>query len=529
MTECNNDACLLRCNTRKADSMPHFARIANQKIADNNNTIYIGVYFHICVKYANNNDIIRDIKYSIDSLNKDFKMMAANYGYGRELLASKNQTAPYNQIYASLMNYITMAYDANIIFVCAGFRNNIINVSIKNAGNYDTEIIDLCYQKSPPVEQPRYLNLYIIDYDGLLGFAIFPWDTTSKINGVFINSQTFGDPKYRTLMTDYNMNKTMTHEIGHWCGLLHTFQDYATNYTNNTEIKAAIDYSESTDIQEVCGDCVIDTPPQQGPTFGNPVIDKLNTATFFTQVGASKYCPMFINFMDYSNDICMYIFTRDQVTKMRMFLLGYRSNIITNPISPSYDFTVQQIPATPTPIAPITIAPITLTTLIDYVTVPITYTYMDNAMIPSNRNNVARVSGSLRIFNKANITLQPPISPTQPTKPFYVSYTFSSLNRFIYMGYYVPTTKQWNIYTYTSTNSSMKTITLRINQNMQTINKQSAMFAIGIYQNSSAIPLNLYKITIAPTALTCVSNPPSIVTNLNNITANMNNAARLIN
>jgi len=102
--------------------------------------------------------------------------------------------------------------------------------------------------------------------------------------GVVIDYKAFGLGSDSRL---YNKGRTATHEIGHYLGLLHLWGDQAN-----------------------CGgdDFCSDTPNQNGEINLCP-----NTV-----VGCpGSPDPMIPNYLNYTNDVCMNIFTADQVTRMR--------------------------------------------------------------------------------------------------------------------------------------------------------------------------------------------------------------------
>lgn len=97
---------------------------------------------------------------------------------------------------------------------------------------------------------PADLNVYSVGFNGgpgkgLLGYATFPssYEGNPNDDGVVI--------KYSTVpggtRPDFNQGKTLTHEMGHWLGLYHTFQG---------------------DSCEGAGDYVSDTPQELTPTYG---------------------------------------------------------------------------------------------------------------------------------------------------------------------------------------------------------------------------------------------------------------------
>jgi Pregnancy-associated plasma protein-A len=149
-----------------------------------------------------------------------------------------------------------------------------------------------------PFQPTTYLNLWVCPLTGgLLGYAQFPGGP-SATDGVVINYQSFGT--IGTAQDPFRLGRTATHEIGHYFNLRHIWGDTP-------------DCSGS--------DMVADTPNCAGPNTGKPVWPVVTCNN-------GPNGDMFMNYMDYTDDAGMFMFTSQQVVRMRAALETLRAGLM---------------------------------------------------------------------------------------------------------------------------------------------------------------------------------------------------------
>lgn len=144
------------------------------------------------------------------------------------------------------------------------------------------------------------LNIYLAKIGGLLGWATFPWNVQDRplIDGVVVEITTLPGGSN----APYNLGQTLTHEVGHWLGLYHTFQGGCSDK----------------------GDLIADTPSHGRPTYGCPEASESNCN------GVTENIPV-SNFMNYTDDACMTEFTALQGDRMQSAFAIYRKDFETLP------------------------------------------------------------------------------------------------------------------------------------------------------------------------------------------------------
>lgn len=166
----------------------------------------------------------------------------------------------------------------------------------------------------------KYLNIWIADLGSqLLGYAQFPGGAAST-DGVVLHYKYTGTAG---AVAPYNKGRTGTHEVGHYFGLYHIWGD---------------------DFGSCSGsDNISDTPNQADENYGCP--------TYPLTDGCSATSPgvMFMNYMDYTNDACMYMFTQGQKTRITQVMnsnngrlalkqgLWQGCGVVSTPELPSFD------------------------------------------------------------------------------------------------------------------------------------------------------------------------------------------------
>jgi hypothetical protein len=160
-----------------------------------------------------------------------------------------------------------------------------------------------CKQQHQAIEPQKGLNFYTAaPGGGLLGWATFPHEMEGDpdMDGVVMLHGTLQGGS----TTNYNLGATAVHEVGHWLGLFHTFQDACFEL----------------------GDEVEDTPPHSGPNYGKPV-DEGQPHNLCPTAPAGSLCPIH-NYMNYVDDEWMTEFTPGQVERLWAQIAMFRTDLL---------------------------------------------------------------------------------------------------------------------------------------------------------------------------------------------------------
>lgn len=260
--------------------------------------IKIPVVFHVVYKNAAQN-VADSLLYSqLSVLNECFRKQNANYTNTRTV-------------------FDTLGADTEIEFCLA---------STDPLGNPTTAII----RKSAPsnsqfdplfgfdnIKKPykggdtawansSYLNIWVGDMSlfgqtVVLGYATFP-GSNPALDGVVIQWDFIG--KYSK---PNFLGRTTVHEVGHWLGMRHIWADDDNGQNPQTV------YCDSTDF--------VDDTPNAGPKSSSDCNLTKNTCSLEVAYWGSLDAPdMVENYMDYSSDACMTMFTKGQKARMYSFL-----------------------------------------------------------------------------------------------------------------------------------------------------------------------------------------------------------------
>ena len=249
--------------------------------------ITVPVVIHILYNNSTQNISDAQVLSQLDVLNKDYRRL--------------------NSIQNIPAAFASLAADSKIVFCLAKTdpagkaTSGIIHKFTKTANWLANDEMKFSASEGDNAwDSKKYLNIWVCNLFGRnLGYASLPGSPADK-DGIVIQYDVFGTTG--TVRAPFDKGRTATHETGHWLGLKHLWGD------------------------ALCGDDMIsDTPPQKSYNNGCPSFPHTSTCS----INANG--DMFMNFMDFTDDGCMSMFTNGQANKMRsMFALGKARNSFLN-------------------------------------------------------------------------------------------------------------------------------------------------------------------------------------------------------
>ncbi len=290
----------LRLQNPKLESREQFENWMASKISDANaiqnvssqsgGIIYIPVVVHVIHNgdaYGVSENITDEqVQSQITVMTQDFRKMVGTRGFNTNAVGADVQ-----------IEFVLAKEDPN-----GNPTNGINRVNLCQASWSTTDINGIV--KPQTIWDPtQYMNMWSVNFtDGsLLGYAQFPSSSTlnglnanggaANTDGVVAGFRFFGssDITTGTFSSPYDKGRTMTHEVGHFLGLRHIWGDNNTCPTTNTD-----------QDKDFCAD----TPAASASNSGCP--------TNANSCPSNPGNDMVQNYMYYTNDACMNIFTNDQ-------------------------------------------------------------------------------------------------------------------------------------------------------------------------------------------------------------------------
>ncbi|MEM6698979.1 MAG: M43 family zinc metalloprotease [Bacteroidota bacterium] len=186
--------------------------------------------------------------------------------------------------------------------------NGIVRTFTRELGvaSNDALIKDGRFGGSDAWDTQRFLNIWVGKRnDGILGEATMPGEAEDWEDGIVIDYRAFGSIGTALENIPYNLGRTLTHEVGHYLGLNHP---WGSNFDNSS-----------------CeGDDGLSDTPIQAETYNQ----KCPNAPIRT----CQSSDMYMNFMNYTDDACMSLFTIQQSERMLAVLNTLRKNLLENNI-----------------------------------------------------------------------------------------------------------------------------------------------------------------------------------------------------
>jgi PKD repeat protein len=282
--------------------------IQNQASAIIGGVYYIPVVVHVIhngeAVGTGTNVSFAAIQSQIDVLNEDFRKIFGSNGWNThpdgadtQIEFCLAQRRPDGSAFPAGEPGVNRINRNTVGFTAPPYSQTYINATVKPY-TYNNNVPTATRGWDPA----KYMNIWLANLSGgLLGYAQFPQsplggmgcgNQTAGTDGVVFLYNSIGKSSVTGFTGAYNEGRTATHEIGHWLGLRHIWGDGGCT------------------VDDFCND----TPEAGAANYGCPV--GTNSCTAAPDAGVD----MIENYMDYTDDLCMNIFTNDQKMRMRTVL-----------------------------------------------------------------------------------------------------------------------------------------------------------------------------------------------------------------
>jgi hypothetical protein len=255
--------------------------------------IKIPVVVHVVWKNDEENISDAQIQSQIDVLNKDFRKLNTDF---------KNVPSVFKDVAADCEIEFCLARKDTLGKTSTGimrYKTTVDNIfSVFN--NNKRAIFYTALGGADNWRPTEYLNVWICRMNNSFGFStpLAKAQTTPSEDGIVIDYRVFGTTGTALNTVGHKEGRTATHEIGHYFNLLHVWG--SSNACDDDDL-------------------VSDTPLQAEPSNGCPN---------FPNNDACSSNTMYPNFMDYTNDECMGLFTLGQKARMMATLNGFRGGLL---------------------------------------------------------------------------------------------------------------------------------------------------------------------------------------------------------
>ena len=267
-------------------------------------TILIPIVFHIIHQGGNENISNAQVLDALQLLNQDFRNLNPR---------ASQRPFPFDTMAADMdieFRLATKDPDGN----CTDGIDRVYSSLTQHVHHDSMTTTELNLKGLSRWPTNKYLNIWVVSsisdegQDGVIGYARYPYAAGpgQLDDGVVIRHDFVGSigTALTPAWTTANLGATLSHEIGHWLGLIHPWGG---------------------EIPVNCGnDQVYDTPQQVEQNWGCRVFPYITTCN---GVSNAPYGEMFMNFMDYTDGSCQNMFSKGQKARVHGFMNTIRNEI----------------------------------------------------------------------------------------------------------------------------------------------------------------------------------------------------------